>query len=72
MGAAPARDEKGCYVSYGNSIAVSPWGDVLWRAGAEETFQVVELDMEKVQQVRQQLPLLSARREDVYEVREKK
>lgn len=72
VGVAPARDEKGCYVSYGNSIAVSPWGDVLWRAGAEEIFQVVELDMEQVQQVRQQLPLLSARREDVYEVREKK
>ena len=72
VGVAPARDEKGCYVSYGNSIVVSPWGEVLWRAGAEETFQVVELDMEQVQQVRQQLPLLSARREDVYEVREKK
>lgn len=60
LGVAPARDEQGCYVSYGNSIAVSPWGDVLWRAEAEETTQVIELDLDRVDQVRQQLPLVHA------------
>lgn len=44
LGCAPARDEQGSYVSYANSIAVSPWGDVLARAGAEETTLYVELD----------------------------
>ncbi len=58
LGVAPARDEAGPYVSYGNSIAVSPWGDVLWRAGAEETFQVVELDLTLVEKTRRELPLV--------------
>lgn len=60
LGVAPARDEQGCYVSYGNSIAVSPWGQVLWRAGAEETTQVIQLDLQLVDRIRQQLPLVCA------------
>ena len=66
VGVAPARDVDGGYVSYGNSMAVSPWGDVVYRAGAEPVSQVVELDMRLVDEVREQLPLLSARRVDVY------
>lgn len=30
VGVSPARDEQGSYVAYGNSIAVDPWGAVLW------------------------------------------
>ena len=34
---APARDEQGSYVSYGNSIAVDPWGTVqIGRAACRE------------------------------------
>ena len=66
VGVAPARDEQGVYVSYGNSMAVSPWGKVLCRAGAEEWIHVETLDLEEVDAVRQQLPLLSARRTDLY------
>ena len=58
LGVAPARDEGGLYVSYGNSIVVSPWGDALWRAGAEETFHVAELDLGLVEKVRRELPLV--------------
>ncbi len=70
VGVAPARDEEGCYISYGNSIVASPWGDVLWRADEKDALQVVELDMGRVEAVRRQLPLLSARRTDVYTIRE--
>jgi len=65
-GCASARDLKGSYISYGNSMIVSPWGDVLARAGAEETILQVELDLELVTKVRRELPLLSARRGDLY------
>ena len=68
LGIAPARDEAGEYVSYANSIAVSPWGDVVARCGAEECLKVVELDLERVDAVRRQLPILSARRTDLYTV----
>lgn len=67
VGAAPARSYEG-YVSYGNSMVVSPWGDVLYRAGAEEALEVVEIDLGQIDSIRRQLPLLSARRTDVYRV----
>lgn len=67
VGAAPARSCGG-YVSYGNSMVVSPWGKVLWRAGAKPAAAVVEADLAQVESVRRQLPLLSARRTDLYRV----
>lgn len=67
VGVAPARSYRG-YVSYANSMAVSPWGDVLFRAGEEPDLAVVELDLEQIESVRRQLPLLSARRTDLYAI----
>jgi len=68
LACAPARDEKGGYVSYGNSMAVTPWGNVLGRLGADADILLAELDMEQVKAIRNQLPLLSARRCDLYDV----
>lgn len=65
-GCAPARDTAGSYVSYGNSIIVSPWGTVLGRADAEETIVLADLDLSENTRVRESLPLLSARRTDLY------
>lgn len=70
VGVAPARDETAGYVSYGNSLAVDPWGTVLCRAGAEESLLYADLEMGRLEDVRRQLPILSARRTDLYEIRE--
>jgi predicted amidohydrolase len=67
-GASPARDEKGGYVSYGNSIVVSPWGDIVSRAGYGEEIIYSELDGSRIKNVRDELPLLKHRRTDLYEV----
>ena len=56
FGCAPARDEKSSYVSYANSIAVSPWGKVIARADAEETVLTVNVDPNEVREVREQIP----------------
>ncbi len=66
LGCAPARDEKAGYVSYANSLAVSPWGHVLARLGAAEERLLVELDLDEVERVRGQLPFLQHRRTDIY------
>ena len=71
VGVSPARDEQASYVAYGNSLAVDPWGTVLCRAGAEETTLLADLDLHRLEAVRKQLPILSARRTDLYEVRER-
>ena len=71
VGVSPARDEHASYVAYGNSMAVDPWGTVLCRAGAEETTLLADLELNRLEAVRKQLPILSARRTDLYEVRER-
>lgn len=70
IGAAPARDYESSYVSYGNSIAVSPWGDVIGRLDEKEGEMLVDIDMNMVDSVRQQLPLLKHRRLDIYKLTE--
>lgn len=66
LGVAPARDEKGPYVSYGNTILCSPWGEVLARAGSAPALLLADVDLDQNESIRAQLPLLSARRTDVY------
>ena len=70
VGVSPARDKHASYVAYGNSLAVDPWGTVLCRAGAEEAILYADLDIGRLEAVRAQLPILSARREDVYRLTE--
>lgn len=66
IGASPARDEKGCYISYGNSIAVSPWGDIINQLEEKEGMFLCDLDFERLQKIRLELPLLKHRRTDIY------
>ena len=69
IGVSPARDESTSYVAYGNSIAVDPWGTVLTRAEGEEVTLYADLDLSRIDAIRQQLPILSARRTDLYEIK---
>ncbi|MCI8464966.1 MAG: carbon-nitrogen hydrolase family protein [Lachnospiraceae bacterium] len=57
IGAAPAADEGAPYISYGHSIIVSPWGEVLSQAGEEECILMKDLDFSEVEAVRRQIPL---------------
>ena len=69
VGAAPARDEAASYVAWGHSLVCDPWGTVLHECGSGEETAVVDLDLSRVDAVRQQLPILSARRTDIYDIR---
>jgi predicted amidohydrolase len=66
IGVAPARDVDSCYTSYGNSIIVSPWGDMVVRMDEKEGFVISTLDLDYVERVRRELPLLAHRRKDIY------
>lgn len=70
IGVAPARDEHGVYVSYANSLVCSPMGQVLTRADATPCILYAELDQAEIAGTRRQLPLLCARRNDVYTIKE--
>lgn len=68
-GCAPARDENGPYVSYGNSIVVSPWGDITGRLDEKAGILYQEPDLDRIASIRNQLPIMKNRRTDLYELR---
>ena len=65
---APARDASIGYEAWAHSMVISPWGDVLVDMGTEEGIAVTEIDLDEIDKVRAELPLISARRDDVYEI----
>lgn len=66
FGCAPARDVDGPYVSYGHSIAVSPWGDVIEELDEAPGVLICEIDTDQISSIRQQLPIMKNRRSDLY------
>lgn len=71
IGTAPARDPDSSYTSWAHSIAVDPWGTVLMQMGEKEEVRIVDMDLDYVDKVRAELPLLAHRRTDLYELRRK-
>lgn len=70
VGTSPARDKSASYVAWGHSIVCDPWSRVIRQCPSREAVAVTELDLSMVDSVRRQLPILSARREDVYRLTE--
>ncbi|XP_061484210.1 omega-amidase NIT2 isoform X2 [Rhineura floridana] len=66
--ASPARDEKASYIAWGHSTVVNPWGEVIAKAAMEETVIYADIDLKKLAEVRQQIPILSQKRSDLYAV----
>lgn len=70
IGVAPARDLHGVYVSYANSLVCSPLGKVITRAGETPCILYAQLYQSEISDARRQLPLLKARRSDIYTIKE--
>jgi omega-amidase len=66
--ASPALNEELSYVAYGNSMVADPWGEILARAGQEEEIIYADIDLSKIKEVREELPVLKNRREDIYKM----
>ena len=71
IGTAPARDASSGYTSWGHSMAVAPWGNVVYQMDEKEGYVTAELDLDEVDRVRGELPLLAHRRTDLYELKRK-
>lgn len=69
VGTAAAVTPGAEYQGWGHSIITDPWGRVLMQMDREQGSELTEIDLDYVDEVRKRLPLLSARRTDVYEVR---
>ncbi|RIW38289.1 carbon-nitrogen family hydrolase [Bacillus salacetis] len=50
----------------GHSMIIDPWGDIVAEAGEGTDVITAELDLEKVKQVRKQIPIFQDRRPELY------
>ncbi|RJE48600.1 MULTISPECIES: carbon-nitrogen hydrolase family protein [unclassified Dehalobacter] len=71
VGAAPARDAEAGYMSWGHTLMVGPWGNVLQQMDEREGCIIQDLDLAEVAKVRRELPLLAQRRSDLYQLTSK-
>ena len=70
VAASPARDNDSVYTAYGHSLMASPWGDIIVEADEKETIVYGEADLDKIEKIRRDLPLLKHRRTDLYNIKE--
>ena len=71
IGVAPALNEDANYHSYGHSIIANPWGEILAQGDYGEKVIISEIDLSEIKKIREELPLLKNKREDLYEIIEK-
>ncbi|XP_048755634.1 omega-amidase NIT2-like isoform X1 [Ostrea edulis] len=62
----PARDDSHHYVAWGHSVVVDPWGKIISQAESEESMIYADLDMNYLNEMREQLPVEEIRRKDLY------
>ena len=54
------------YTTYGHSLAVNPWGNIIEQIpNNDEDILMVQLDLDEIDSVRQQLPVLSSIKKDL-------
>lgn len=68
VGASPARDPLAAYVAYGHSLVVDPWGRTVGLAGENEQIVFAGINLELIDGIRRELPLLRHRRTDLYDL----
>jgi predicted amidohydrolase len=62
----PARDMMSPYHSYGNSMIVNPWGEICGKADSETTIIYGNIDLNYLDSVREQIPLVKQRKLHLY------
>lgn len=66
IGCAPSRNTDSTYISYGNSIVVSPFGQIIDRLDEKEGYMISTIDFSYVDKIRNELPLLKHRKLNFY------
>lgn len=69
VGTAAAQDPEAGYIGYGHSIITDPWGKVVMQMDEKAGSAITEIDLDYIEEVRAKLPLMSARRTDIYSLK---
>jgi omega-amidase len=64
----PARNPNSGYQAWGHSTATNPWGEVIATTGHENDIVIAEIDLNKVGEVRDSIPVGKQKRHDLYEL----
>ncbi|KAJ8979436.1 hypothetical protein NQ317_003215 [Molorchus minor] len=62
----PARNEQG-YIAWGHSQITNPWGKVTTQAGHSQEIIYGDIDLSECDKIRQQIPIFTQRRTDIYD-----
>lgn len=66
IAASPARNPNSTYQAWGHSMIVDPWGKILAEAQTGEEIIYADIDLNILNKVRQELPVLKHRRPELY------
>uniref|UniRef100_A0A6B2LDZ4 CN hydrolase domain-containing protein n=2 Tax=Arcella intermedia TaxID=1963864 RepID=A0A6B2LDZ4_9EUKA len=66
----PARDTKADYVAWGHSTVVSPWGDVVATLDEKEGIVYADINLDRIEEVRNQIPITKQKRNDLYNIQQ--
>ena len=67
---APARDMYSSYHAWGHSMIADPLGRVVSMMDEKEGLSVTEIDLDVINEAREQIPMLKQRRSDLYSLEE--
>eukprot|EP00559_Dactyliosolen_fragilissimus_P007523 CAMPEP_0184870110 /NCGR_PEP_ID=MMETSP0580-20130426/36542_1 /TAXON_ID=1118495 /ORGANISM="Dactyliosolen fragilissimus" /LENGTH=322 /DNA_ID=CAMNT_0027372031 /DNA_START=365 /DNA_END=1333 /DNA_ORIENTATION=+ len=56
------------YTAWGHSTAVTPWGDIAATCDEGEACVIIDIDIEKVKEMRTSIPIMEQKRNDLYKV----
>lgn len=48
-------------------MVIEPWGEVLWTGSDDEELAIVDVDFDKVDEVRKKIPVYDDRRPELYQ-----
>lgn len=63
----PSQIENPYYVAWGHSMIVNPWGKIIAKAHENEEILYANITQSSLSSVRNQIPVLTNRRNDIYE-----
>jgi len=64
----PARNPKSSYQAWGHSTVCGPWGNVITTTDHDEAIIYADIDLDRDDQVRSQIPTSKQKRHDLYHV----
>ncbi len=67
IAASPARNISASYVSYGHSLIVNPWGEIVAEADENECILYGNINLDLIDKIREELPLLKHLKPDLYQ-----